>query len=77
MLILTRNKGEEIKIGDEVTIKILAVKGAQVRIGLTAPADVQILRADFAEDAYNDAQLEALEKTDANIRQPWLNRSKK
>lgn len=44
MLILTRRKGETLKVGDEVTVTVLGVKGNQVRIGVNAPNDVSILR---------------------------------
>jgi carbon storage regulator len=44
MLVLSRKVGEEIKIGENITIKILEVEGNRVRIGITAPADVTIHR---------------------------------
>lgn len=47
MLILSRRTDESIVIGDEVTITILSVKGKQVRIGITAPADVSVHREEI------------------------------
>ena len=44
MLVLTRKVGETIRIGDEVTVQVLAVRGGQVRLGLAAPARVRIFR---------------------------------
>ncbi len=44
MLILTRKVGEAILIGDDVTVTVLATAGGQVRIGIDAPQEVQILR---------------------------------
>jgi len=44
MLILTRKLGEVIRIGDEVTVRVLEVRGNQVRLGVEAPADVRIYR---------------------------------
>ena len=50
MLILTRKTDEEIKIGPEITIKILAVSEGQVKLGFSAPADVEIFRGEIYEN---------------------------
>jgi carbon storage regulator len=47
MLVLTRKVGESIRIGNDVTVQVLAIRGGQVRIGLTAPADVRIFREEI------------------------------
>jgi len=44
MLILTRRLGESVKVGDEVTVTVLGVKGVQVRLGFAAPRDVAVHR---------------------------------
>jgi carbon storage regulator len=49
MLILTRKIGETIIIGDDVAIKILGVKGTQVRIGINAPPAVTVHRQEVHE----------------------------
>ena len=49
MLILGRRIGESIVIGDDVSLTILSVKGNQVRIGITAPADVSVHREEVYE----------------------------
>lgn len=46
MLILTRRPGETLKIGKDITVTVLGVKGNQVRIGIDAPKDVAVLRND-------------------------------
>jgi carbon storage regulator len=51
MLVLSRKHGEKIHIGDDVTITVVEVKGSQVRIGIEAPDDVAILRAELREAA--------------------------
>ncbi|MDI9094345.1 carbon storage regulator CsrA [Providencia rettgeri] len=47
MLILTRRINEEVMIGDDIKIKILGVKGNQVRIGVAAPEDVSVHREEI------------------------------
>ena len=47
MLILTRRIGETLMIGDNVTVTVLGVKGNQVRIGVNAPKDVAVHRAEI------------------------------
>jgi carbon storage regulator len=49
MLILTRRCNESVKIGDEVTVTVLEVKGGQVRLGFTAPASVPVHREEVYE----------------------------
>jgi carbon storage regulator len=47
MLVLSRNRGEAVIIGTDVTIVILGVKGRQVRVGITAPKSTDIYRAEI------------------------------
>lgn len=49
MLVLNRNINEEIKIGDEITVKILNVQGGQVRVGIDAPRHVPVHREEIYE----------------------------
>ena len=44
MLILTRKIGEAIAIGDDTKIRLLEIKGGQVKIGVEAPNDVAVHR---------------------------------
>ena len=44
MLVLTRSKDEEIRIGDDVIVRVLDVKGDRVRIGVQAPAEIPVHR---------------------------------
>jgi carbon storage regulator len=54
MLILTRRVGEAVKIGEDVTITVLGVKGNQVRLGVHAPRDVAVHREEIYERIKNE-----------------------
>lgn len=49
MLILTRRSGEGIRIGENIRVVILEIKGSQVRIGIEAPEDTQVHRDEVFE----------------------------
>ncbi len=44
MLVLTRKLGESIAIDDHIKIRVVQIKGKQVRIGIEAPKDTKIHR---------------------------------
>ncbi|QIK81977.1 carbon storage regulator CsrA [Lysobacter sp. HDW10] len=54
MLILTRRVGETLMIGESVTVTVLAVKGNQVRVGITAPKDVAVHREEIFQKIRHD-----------------------
>lgn len=47
MLILTRRVGEVLRIGEEISVTVLGVKGSQVRLGVTAPKAVAVHREEI------------------------------
>ena len=47
VLILSRRVSESIRVGDEIIITVLGVKGNQVRIGIDAPREVAVHREDI------------------------------
>ena len=44
MLTLTRSVGESIRIGDDIEVVVIEVRGGTVRLGFTAPRSVSIHR---------------------------------
>jgi carbon storage regulator CsrA len=57
MLVLTRKLQQQIKIGEQITVTILRVKGNTVRVGVQAPRDVRVVRGELPKN-------EAAEATD-------------
>lgn len=50
MLIITRKKGESIMIGDDIEITISKIDDGNVKIGIEAPKNVNILRKELYEE---------------------------
>ena len=48
MLILARHTNQSIEIGSDITVKVLAVKGTQVRLGIKAPKHIAVHREEVA-----------------------------
>jgi carbon storage regulator len=55
MLILTRKINEEIIINSEIRIKILSIAENQIKLGITAPGNMEILRGEIYERVKNIA----------------------
>ncbi len=60
MLILQRKAGESLVIGEDITVRVVSVDGVRVRLAITAPDDVQILRSELitAASANRDSAME-------------------
>ena len=54
MLILTRHLGENIMIGDDVTVTILGIRGTQVRVGISAPKHVAVHREEVYQRIHGE-----------------------
>lgn len=47
MLVLTRKVQEAIRIGDDIEVKVLAVEGDQIKLGISAPKRVDVHRQEI------------------------------
>ena len=54
MLILSRKTNQKIRVGDSIEIKVIEVRGDQVKIGVEAPRSVKV----FREEIYDEIQRE-------------------
>ncbi|KAB8139478.1 carbon storage regulator CsrA [Gracilibacillus oryzae] len=71
MLVLTRKFNETIKIGDEIEVTVLEIEGEQIKLGISAPKDIDIHR----QEVYQAIQQENNEA--ANLSQNLFNLLKK
>ena len=62
MLVLTRKLGESIAIDDHIKIRVVQIKGKQVRLGIEAPNDTKVHR----EEVYVAIQSQNTESVNAN-----------
>ncbi len=49
MLVVSRKPGERIRIGESIEVTILAVRGEQVSLGISAPREVPIHRQELLD----------------------------
>jgi carbon storage regulator len=49
MLVLSRKKGEEIVIGEAITMTIVEIRGDKVRVGIAAPPEIPVHRREVKE----------------------------
>ena len=60
MLILSRKLDEKIKIGEDITITIIELKGDQVKIGVEAPKSVKVFRQEVFDAIQNENKAAAV-----------------
>jgi len=58
MLVLTRKTNDEIKINSDITIKVLSISEGQVKLGISAPNNIEIYRGEIY-DKIKKATIEA------------------
>lgn len=47
MLVLSRKQKETVVISDNITVRVLEIKGRRVQIGITAPENIRIIRGEL------------------------------
>ncbi len=60
MLILSRKIDQGIRIGDEIEISITKIEGDSVKIGISAPRSISILRREILEEMQSSNQAAAV-----------------
>lgn len=67
MLVLSRKPGEALRIGDEVEITVVEVKGDMVRLGIQAPRNIQVWRRELWEAIVAENKKAAEEAATAEV----------
>ncbi len=62
MLVLTRRVGEKIRIGDDVVITLLGVRGNQYKVGIEAPKNVSVHREEIWQRIHEGGEVPADER---------------
>lgn len=70
MLVLTRKPGEALMLGEDIQIKVIAIDGDQVKIGVEAPKALKIYRQEIFE-AIQQENKAALKTLDMSILNDW------
>ena len=66
MLVLTRKVGEELVIGDNITVKIVEITSGKVRIAIDAPREVKVDR----KEVHDKKELEVAVAQPAIVEKP-------
>lgn len=64
MLVLTRRPGQSILVGEEIEVVVVRVEGDRVVLGIEAPREVRVVRAELlrAVEAENQRSTEARDR---------------
>jgi carbon storage regulator len=58
MLILTRVQGQQLRIGEDICLKVLQVRGKNVSIGIAAPESIVIFREEIFQRIQRQAEIQ-------------------
>ena len=81
MLVLTRKLMEKLFIGDDICVTVVRLEGGQVRLGIEAPREVTVVRAELVPERLPGRRLQAprsgrrsadAPRPTSGLDQPWL-----
>lgn len=71
MLVLTRKVGEALMLGNEIQVKVIAVDGDQVKLGIEAPQSLKIYRHEIFVAIQKENEMAAKITQNIDILKNW------
>ena len=74
MLVLTRREGEALRIGPDISVRVVSMRGNRVRLAIEAPAGVTVHREEIFDriaQQNREAALDAVPSDQLEERLPW------
>ncbi|MBQ2313658.1 MAG: carbon storage regulator CsrA [Treponema sp.] len=68
MLILSRKVDEKIKIGNDITLTIIEVRGEYVKVGVEAPKNVKVFRQEVLDAIQSENKAAATQSSEDALR---------
>jgi len=66
MLVVSRKIGEELKVGNDIIVKIIDIDKNQVKVGIDAPRNIMILRMELVKEITKQNKL-SLQNTTKDV----------
>jgi carbon storage regulator len=67
MLVVSRKVGEELKVGEDIIVKVVDIDKNQVKIGIEAPRNISILRMELVEEITKQNKLSLQNTTEDTL----------
>jgi len=67
MLVLTRKPNQQLRIGEDIVITVVKVRGNTIRLGIEAPKDVRVIRAEIEAREQSVSEASATKMTILSI----------
>jgi carbon storage regulator len=63
MLVLSRQLGQTIVIGDNIEVKVVGIGGGRVKLGIEAPRQISVNRREIQDRIFHNAQTHGIGNT--------------
>lgn len=70
MLVISRKATESLYIGDGITVMIAEIRGGRVRLAITAPSDIRLLRTELVQQACHTPPAEPSTGVQLSVKAP-------